>query len=95
MFNFKGTSKNKRKTSTKPSTPISPSNENKPIFNIPSVSHIPSLPQNKSHGILPVLSRDGRETLHPMESENSETDLTVNNTTSTSENDRQPVGVTH
>ena len=92
MFGFKGTSKSKRKTSKNSPTPISTSNENKPLYNVPSVSQIPSLPQNKSHGMLPVLSLDGRDAPNPMQSETSETDLSSNTTTSTNENGRQPVG---
>lgn len=68
-------------------------NENKPLYNVPSVSQIPSLPQNKSHGILPVLSLDGRDAPNHMQSENSEIDLTTHNTPSTNENGRQPVGL--
>ena len=95
MFGFKGSSKNKRKTSKNPPTTITSTNENKPLYNVPSVSQIPSLPQNKSHGILPVLSLDGRDALNPMQSENSESDLTTDNTPATNENGRQPVGLMH
>jgi hypothetical protein len=92
MFGFKGSSKNKRKTPKNPPTSISSSSENKPLYNVPSVSQIPSIPQNKSHGMLPVLSLDGRDALNLMQSETSETDLTSNATRSTNENGRQPVG---
>ena len=92
MFGFKGSSKNKRKTPKNPPAPINSSNENKPLYNVPSVSQIPSLPQNKSHGMLPVLSLDGRDAPNGMEAEASEADLTSNTATSTTENGRQPVG---
>jgi hypothetical protein len=92
MFGFKSSSKNKRKTPKNPPTPISLPSENKPLYNVPSVSQIPSLPQNKSHGMLPVLSLDGRDAPNPMQSEASEADLTLNTTNSTNENGRQPVG---
>jgi hypothetical protein len=92
MFGFKGSSKNKRKTPKNSPTPISTSNETKPLYNVPSVSQIPSLPQNKSHGILPVLSLDGRDAPNIIQSETSETDLTLITTVSTNENGRQPVG---
>ena len=92
MFGFKGTSKSKRKASKNPPAPISPVNENKPLYNVPSVSQIPSLPQNKSHGILPVLSLDGRDAPNSLPPETSETDLIANTTTSPNENGRQPVG---
>ncbi|CAF1131133.1 unnamed protein product [Rotaria sordida] len=93
MFGFKTSSKSKRKSNKNPPTPISTSNETKHFHYVPSVSQIAPLPQNKSHGILPVLSLDGRDAPILMQSETSETDLTSNTTTSNNENARQPVGV--
>ncbi|CAF0786282.1 unnamed protein product [Rotaria sordida] len=80
----------KRKSNKNPPTPISTSNETKHFHYVPSVSQIAPLPQNKSHGILPVLSLDGRDAPILMQSETSETDLTSNTTTSNNENARQP-----
>jgi len=96
MFGFKGSSKSKRKsskntTTATPSPTIPTSNDTKPLYNVPSVSQIAPLPQNKSHGILPVLSLDGRDAPNVMQSETSENDLTLN-ATSNNENGRQPVG---
>ncbi|UJR27569.1 hypothetical protein I4U23_008850 [Adineta vaga] len=73
-----------------PPPPINKSNENKILYNVPSVSQIAPLPQNKSHGILPVLSLDGRDAPNPMQSETSENDLTINATTPNTETIRQP-----
>jgi hypothetical protein len=95
MFGFKNSSKSKRKSSKNTTTPpptITASNETKPIYNVPSVSQIAPLPQNKSHGILPVLSLDGRDAPNIMQSETSESDLTLHTTTANNENARQPVG---
>lgn len=92
MFGFKGSSKSKRKSSKNTTTPINSSNETKPLYNIPSVSQIAPLPQNKSQSILPVLSLDGRDAPNIIQTEASETDLTANTTTTTNENSRQPVG---
>ncbi|CAF1170354.1 unnamed protein product [Adineta ricciae] len=92
MFGIKKLSKARKSAKTTP-PPIIKSNENKILYNVPSVSQIAPLPQNKSHGILPVLSLDGRDAPNPMQSETSETDLTANATTSNTETNRQPVGV--
>ncbi len=92
MFGFKGAGKNKRKSTKNPQSPISTSNEIKPLYNVPSVSQIAPLPQNQSHSILPVLSLDGRDAPNTMQSETSENDLTSNITASNNENNRQPVG---
>lgn len=63
MFRFKSSSKNKRKgTIPSPTPAVQNSTDAKMLYNIPSVSQIAPLPQNKSHGILPVLSMDGRDT---------------------------------
>ena len=63
------------------------------LYNVPSVSQIAPLPQNKSHGTLPVLSLDGRDAPHAMQSETSETDLTSSNgSNANAESDHQPVG---
>jgi len=92
MFGFKSSSKSKRKSPKNPPTPINTSNETKVLYNVPSVSQIAPIPQNKSHGTLPVLSLDGRDAPNSLPSETSETDLTSNTTTSNNENGRQPVG---
>jgi len=93
MFGFKHSSKSKRKSSKGTPIPINASNETKPLYNVPSVSQIAPLPQNKSHGTLPVLSLDGRDAPIIMHSETSETDLTANTANSNNESNRQPVGV--
>jgi hypothetical protein len=90
MFGFK--SKNKRKPTKNTTTPINTSNETKILHNVPSVSQIAPLPQNISHGMLPVLSLDGRDAPNPIQSEASESDLTSHITTSNNETARQPVG---
>lgn len=93
MFSFKTSSKNKRKTNKNSPTPITTtSTENKPLYNIPSVSQIAPLPQNKSHGTLPVLSLDGRDAPVIMQSDASEPDSLEDSNTSTNTNSRQPVG---
>lgn len=92
MFGFKNSSKSKRKSSKNSTVPINPTSEAKPLYNIPSVSQIAPLPENKSHGNLPVLSIDGRDAPNPMQSESSESDLSTNTTTTNNENGRQPVG---
>ncbi|CAF2419981.1 unnamed protein product [Rotaria sp. Silwood2] len=93
MFGFKSSSKSKRKSNKSPTTPINTSNETKHFHYVPSVSQIAPLPQNKSHGILPVLSLDGRDAPSSMPSEASENDLPSNAATSNSASGRQPVGV--
>ncbi|CAF3364548.1 unnamed protein product [Rotaria sp. Silwood1] len=80
----------KRKSNKSPTTPINTSNETK-FHYVPSVSQIAPLPQNKSHGILPVLSLDGRDAPNPMQSDTSENDLTLNTTTTNNQSSsRQP-----
>ncbi|CAF3433150.1 unnamed protein product [Rotaria sp. Silwood1] len=94
MFGFKSSSKSKRKSNKSPTTPINTSNETKHFPYVPSVSQIAPLPQNKSHGILPVLSLDGRDAPNSMQSDTSENDLTLNTTTTNNQSSsRQPVGV--
>lgn len=61
MFGLKSTSKNKRKLTKTPAIQMNITNEPKILYNIPSVSQIAPLPENKSHGILPVLSFDVRD----------------------------------
>jgi hypothetical protein len=61
MFGFKSSSKTKRKLTKTPAIQLNPSNEMKILHNIPSVSQIAPLPENRSHGILPILSLDGRD----------------------------------
>ena len=92
MFRFKISSKNKRKSTKSASPSINTSNEAKTLHNIPSVSQIAPLPQIKSHGILPVLSLDGRDAPNPMPSDTLDNDSTTNITTSDDEHGRQPVG---
>jgi len=94
MFGFKNSSKSKRKSSKNTTTTptATTSSDTKVLYNVPSVSQIAPLPQNKSHGILPVLSLDGRDAPNIMQSETSENDLTLNTTTANNENGRQPVG---
>jgi hypothetical protein len=92
MFGFKSSSKSKRKSSKTTTTPTTTSNETKIIHGVPSVSQIAPLPQNKSHGTLPVLSLDGRDAPNIMQSECSETDLTSSISKLNTETARQPVG---
>jgi hypothetical protein len=91
MFGLKISSKNKRKLTKTPAIQTNSSHETKVLYNVPSVSQIAPLPQNKSLGTLPVLSLDGRDAPNVMQSETSENDLTLN-ATSNNENGRQPVG---
>ncbi|CAF3652491.1 unnamed protein product [Adineta steineri] len=70
------TTESKRKPTKNAPSPINTSSETKMLYNVPSVSQIAPLPQNKSHGTLPVLSLDGRDAPNPMQSETSENDLT-------------------
>jgi len=51
--------------------------EVKIIHNIPSVSQIAPLPANRSHGILPVLSLEGRNTVEFISSDDETTDQPV------------------
>lgn len=92
MFGFKRSSKSSRKSAKTTPPPMIKSNENKILYNVPSVSQIAPLPQNKSHGTLPVLSLDGRDAPNPMQSETSEQDLAVMATSASEETTRQPVG---
>ena len=97
MFGFKRSSKPKRKSGKSP-TRLSINNnqsaEPKMLYNIPSVSQIAPLPQNKSHGILPVLSLDGRDAPNLMPLEPSDPDLANDHETTSNNNEsnRQPVG---
>lgn len=61
MFGFKRSNKSKRKLTKSPAIQTNSSIDCKVLFNVPSVSQIAPLPKNKSHGILPVLSLDGRD----------------------------------
>jgi hypothetical protein len=92
MFGFHSSSKKNRKSSKNTTTPINTTTEAKILYNVPSVSQIAPLPQNKSLGMLPVLSRDGRDAPNIIQSEPSENELTANTTTLNSEGSRQPVG---
>lgn len=99
MFGFKRISKTKRK-SGKNSTPPAVTNNNasaepKMLYNIPSVSQIAPLPQNKSLGVLPVLSRDGRDAPHLIPPETSDPDQSNDQEITNDETDsnRQLVGV--
>jgi hypothetical protein len=93
MFGFKSSSKSKRKQSKNPPTPINTSNETRFLHNVPSVSQIAPIPQNKSQSTLPVLSLDGRDIPNLMQSEISDGDSTSNTTITNNESNRQPVGV--
>ncbi|CAM4879571.1 unnamed protein product [Rotaria socialis] len=88
MFGFKSSSKNKRKPAKNPTPSLSTSSETKHFPNVPSVSQIAPLPQNKSHSILPVLSLDGRDAPSSIQSEESENDLTSITTMPNNENGR-------
>ena len=61
MFGFKRSTKSKRKLTKSPAIQAHSSIDTKVLYNVPSVSQIAPLPENKSHGILPVLSLDGRD----------------------------------
>ena len=61
MFGIKVSNKNKRKLIKTPAIQMNSSIEGKILHNVPSVSQIAPLPETKSHGILPVLSFDGRD----------------------------------
>jgi hypothetical protein len=61
MFGFKRSTKPKRKLTKSPAIQANSSIDTKVLYNIPSVSQIAPLPENKSHGILPILSLDGRD----------------------------------
>jgi len=89
MFGLKISSKNKRKLTKIPAIQTNTSHETKVLYNVPSVSQIAPLPENKSHGILPVLSLDGRDSPDLLSFDDdlsSKTDKTKNS------NDHQPVG---
>ncbi len=99
MFKFKNSSNSsKRKSSgkgtttpTNSNTPPSGNSEMKIFPNVPSVSQIAPLPENQSHGMLPVLSREGRDE-HPPQLPSSENDRTANTTNSNTSNGRLSVG---
>ena len=94
MFRFKSSNKNKRKPARTSPTPISNTQADpKLLYNIPSVSQIAPLPQNKSHGILPVLSMDGRDAPNPMQLEGSDHEQSPSdNSKDDADSTRQPVG---
>lgn len=94
MFGFKSSGKSKRKSTKTATPPANNSSEPKTLYNVPSVSQIAPLPQNKSHGILPVLSLDGRDAPNLILSEQSDSNLSVNVSDENGETNRQPVGKT-
>ncbi|CAF3831911.1 unnamed protein product [Rotaria magnacalcarata] len=66
---IKESSKNKRKSNKYPRKQSNSLNETKILYNIPSVSQIAPLPEVQSHGILPVLSLDRRDSSNTAESD--------------------------
>ena len=86
MFGLKSSTKTKRKLIKTPTIQMNSINDNKILHNIPSVSKIAPLPENKSHGILPVLSLDGRDSSSLNQSDE---DLSTNIEKT---NNLQPVG---
>jgi hypothetical protein len=89
MFGFKSSSKNKRKLLKHAAISTNSSNEPRVLYNIPSVSQIAPLPENKSHGLLPVLSFDGRDEPDPIPSDDQSLSSTEKTNDSTT---RQSVG---
>ncbi|CAF0858267.1 unnamed protein product [Adineta ricciae] len=89
MFVFKRSNKAKRKLTKSPAIQTNSSIDSKVLYNIPSVSQIAPIPENKSHGLLPVLSLDGRDTadLIPPDDESPSSAGTNDQP-----NGRQPVG---
>ncbi|CAF1544211.1 unnamed protein product [Rotaria magnacalcarata] len=69
MFALNKSSKNKRKSNKYPRKQSNSLNETKILYNIPSVSQIAPLPEVQSHGILPVLSLDRRDSSNTAESD--------------------------
>jgi hypothetical protein len=63
MFGLKSSSKNKRKLTKIPAIQMNLANDAKILYHVPSISQIAPLPENKSHGNLPILSFDGRDSL--------------------------------
>jgi hypothetical protein len=86
MFGLKSTTKTKRKLIKHPAIQI---NETKILHNIPSVSEIAPLPENKSHGLLPVLSLDGRDSPESIQSDDQ---LLTNTEQTNNSNGHQSVG---
>ncbi|CAF3839267.1 unnamed protein product [Adineta steineri] len=89
MFGFKRSNKTKRKLTKTPAIQTNASIESKILYNVPSVSQIAPLPENKSHGILPVLSLDGRDSSDIIQSNDQ---LEVNTEKNDHSNGHQPVG---
>ncbi len=89
MFRLKSSSRNKRKLTKTPAIQLNPSDEAKILYNIPSISQIAPLPETKSHGILPVLSLDGRDSPNITQSDDQ---LSLNTEKTKNSNGHQPVG---
>jgi len=89
MFGLKISSKNKRKLTKTPAIQTNSSHETKVLYNVPSVSQIAPLPENKSHGILPVLSLDGRDSPILLSFDD---DISLNTDETKNSNDHRPVG---
>jgi hypothetical protein len=87
MFGLKISNKNKRKLIKTPAIQFMNSSiEGRILHNVPSVSKIAPLPENRSHGILPVLSLDGRDSPDFINAEDDRTSETGETKT------HQPVG---
>jgi len=89
MFSFQRSNKTKRKLTKTPAIQINSPVETKILHNIPSISQIAPLPENKSHGILPVLSLDGRDSPNLTQ---SDVQLSLNTEKTKNSNGHQPVG---
>jgi len=89
MLGSKILSKNKRKLTKTPAIQVNSSNETKILHHIPSVSQIAPLPENKSHGILPILSLDGRDSPDFIQCND---ELILNTENIKNSNNHQPVG---
>jgi len=89
MFGFQRSNKTKRKLTKTPAIQINSPVETKILHNIPSISQIAPLPETKSHGILPVLSLDGRDSPNITQSDDQ---LSLNTEKTKNSNGHQPVG---
>jgi len=89
MLGSKILSKNKRKLTKTPAIQMNSSNETKILHHIPSVSQIAPLPENRSHGILPILSLDGRDSPNFIQCDD---ELSSNTEKTNNSNNHQPVG---
>jgi hypothetical protein len=89
MLGSKILSKNKRKLTKTPAIQINSSSETKILHHIPSVSQIAPLPENRSHGILPILSLDGRDSPNFIQCDD---ELSSNTEKANNSNNHQPVG---